>query len=305
MSTRIIWGIDGWRVSFSIVGCVSILVGISLFLFMVDVPKPMRISEINLVGEIAILKDYLKIPSFSVIFAQGIFGMIPWCVLSFLIMYFQYVGFSDGTAGSFYMIFTLAHATGQVLGGYIGDGFWALSADHGRIVVAQLSVALGVPCVWLITSVISTDTSQGVWYCLMLACLGLVASWGGSGCNNPILSEVVSLRHMARVYAWSYALQSFCGMVFAPTAVAFLAERFFHYKSDDQDIQDMPPRRRQMNAEALGDSMTYLTLVPWVLCFTCYGFLHCFYPRDKRRAAENVPDGALVEGSIAQGCPDL
>jgi MFS family permease len=286
MSTRMIWSTAGWRVAFLAVAVLSLTLATTLSFFMVEAPRRVRTSDISIKEELQMFGKYWQVSSFKVIVFQGVFGMVPANVLVFLIMYFQYVGFSNAHAAMFFMAYTFCHGAGAFLGGFIGDFLARLSPDHGRAVTAQISVISGLPLVWAVTHGLRRSTENAPWYALCLICLGLFSSWCGAGVNAPLLSEVVSRQHVARIYAWNIALQQSFALTLGATGTAFLAQRVFGYESTSQKLKDMLPVTRESNAAALGEAMAWLTVVPWMACFLFYTSLHFVYPTDKRRASE-------------------
>ncbi len=93
-------GIPGWRLSFHLVGLISVVVGILVGVFAYDphfiegrtkanspASKKSLWSEVkDLVQE---AKSVIKIPSFQIIVAQGVTGSFPCSYFSFLIGSFQ------------------------------------------------------------------------------------------------------------------------------------------------------------------------------------------------------------------------
>lgn len=77
--------------------------------------------------------------------AQGIVGSIPWSGMVFLTLYFQLLGMSDFAASLQMALLLGSTALGGLLGGWIGDKAATKYPDHGRILVCQFSVAVGIP----------------------------------------------------------------------------------------------------------------------------------------------------------------
>lgn len=72
-------------------------------------------------------------------------GSIPWSALVFLTLYFQLLGMSNFQAASLNSLFLGANAVGALLGGLVGDAAARSHPSHGRILVCQFSVAVGIP----------------------------------------------------------------------------------------------------------------------------------------------------------------
>lgn len=80
-------GIAGWRVAFHLVAIISVIVGILVRLFANDprFSKPNKESQqvsFSFWSEMKDLikeaKSVIKVPSFQIIVAQGVFGTFPW-----------------------------------------------------------------------------------------------------------------------------------------------------------------------------------------------------------------------------------
>lgn len=90
------------------------------------------------------------------VWLQGIVGSIPWSGMVFLTLYFQLLGMSDFAASLQMALLLGSTALGGLLGGWIGDKAATKYPDHGRILVCQFSVAVGIPFSLTITKVGST-----------------------------------------------------------------------------------------------------------------------------------------------------
>lgn len=60
-------------------------------------------------------------------------------------LYLQLLGFSDFHASLIASLFLAGTAVGSQIGGILGDWAAKRSPNHGRILVAQFSVGIGVP----------------------------------------------------------------------------------------------------------------------------------------------------------------
>ncbi len=84
---------------------------------------------------------------------QGIVGSIPWSALVYLTLYFQLMGMSDFAASLQMSLLLGSTAVGGLLGGWVGDKAAVRYPDHGRLLVCQFSVAVGIPFSIMITKV--------------------------------------------------------------------------------------------------------------------------------------------------------
>ena len=78
-------------------------------------------------------------------------GSIPWSGMVFLTLYFQLLGMSNFAASLQMALLLGSTAVGGLLGGWIGDRAAVKFPDHGRILVCQFSVAIGIPFSLMIT----------------------------------------------------------------------------------------------------------------------------------------------------------
>lgn len=72
---------------------------------------------------------FFRLPTFCVMIVQGIFGTMPWTALSFMALFFQLSGISDGQAAP-----TLRNPLG---------GFWRVIATSRRMYRGRLKVRSG------------------------------------------------------------------------------------------------------------------------------------------------------------------
>jgi MFS family permease len=245
----------------------------------------------------------LRIPTFQVIVAQGVVGSFPWQALVFLLLWLQLLGFSDGTAAALVAIFQAGVAVGGLLGGAVADRAARAFPERGRVMVAQFSVASGLPLVLLLfrglpawswaassSAADAADASllaapPSAWpYALCLLLLGLLCSWCGAGVNSPIFAELVPDDLRSTIFAFDRSFESALAACAAPV-VGFLAERRYGFSgklSEDKAMND--PLVRRGDARALGSSLLLCTALPWTACLCFYTALYRTYPRDKRRA---------------------
>ena len=72
-------------------------------------------------------------------------GSVPYSSLVFLTLYLQLLGMSNGAASALVAVYLAGGGVGGLLGGWVGDAAARVSPSHGRIVVTQFSVAIGIP----------------------------------------------------------------------------------------------------------------------------------------------------------------
>ncbi|KAK3226101.1 hypothetical protein Dsin_005963 [Dipteronia sinensis] len=120
-------GIPGWRVTFHLISIVSVMVGILVRLFTNDLRFPNgddcsrakyqtqhKSFWLEMKDLIKEAKMVIKIPSFQIIVAQGVFGTFPWSGLSFAPMWLELIGFSHKLTASLNTLFVIAGCFGSL-----------------------------------------------------------------------------------------------------------------------------------------------------------------------------------------------
>mmetsp|Transcript_18955 Transcript_18955/g.29910 ORF Transcript_18955/g.29910 Transcript_18955/m.29910 type:complete len:494 (+) Transcript_18955:185-1666(+) len=272
--------VQGWRFAFGLVACASVVLTVAILLCMIEPVRQFAVGGMSIRSEYAKVCRYWRIPTFKVLVLQGMFGCIPWSSMSFLIFYFQYIGMSDFRSSVLFGASMVGGALGGILGGLVGDRLSLWSGKHGRPLTAQISVFAGIPLITAILWQLPRDSSYFGTYLVTIFVFGLTASWCATGVNRPILAEIVEERDRASVFAWMITIDgTFASLLGAPV-VGMLAEHVFGYQPSQQLISEMPIDQREMNAVALSHALMACCIIPWVLCFICFSFLHITYAQD-------------------------
>jgi len=282
-----IYGVAGWRVAFACVAVMSILVAIPIVVCIDEKPRPWRPESVGVLNEAKKFFGYMRMPSFLVLVGQGVFGTIPASAMAFTTMYFQYIGISGSLAGLVTAFKIVGTGIGSVLGGIIGDYLAIHSPMHGRALTAQFSVLVSIPIAAAVFLLVPAEASMWTVHAGLLFLLGLV-HWSSSGCNKPILVELVELDSIGSVVAWQNCIEHMSGFIFGPVGVALLSELCFDYVPAKRSAAYMPQWEREANAAALGQSLAVCTAIPWTACFCFYGFLHFTYPGERQQMAKST-----------------
>jgi len=296
LGRRSVGGVQGWRVSFLLVGGASVLVGLVVAAMMAEPPRSAATGAVKgrglagLKSELRELWSYFRLPSFCVLVLQGCFGSVPWNALGYKTLFFQLGGISDLQASMIDIASQLSGSLGALLGGAIGDRLSRCSKNHGRPITAQLSVLAGIPVAWLLFMQRPSESEAFAYYLVLMVVLGLTATWCGVGVNLPILSELVAGDRRATIMAWEGTLESSCSAIFGNAMVGFLAQHVFGY-----DLSASGAGGAE-NTKALGSALMLVSFFPWVLCFVCYSFLHWSYGRDLKRVQERQAVAAKMAG---------
>ncbi|KAG6705531.1 probable hexose phosphate transport protein [Carya illinoinensis] len=300
-------GIPGWRISFHLVGIISVIVGVLVALFAHDphfsesfteardpVPSKSFFSKVkDLIQE---ARSVINIPSFQIIVAQGVTGSFPWSALSFSAMWLELTGFSHEKTAFLIALFVIASSLGGLFGGGMGDVLSTRLPNSGRIILAQISSASAIPLTAILLLGLPNDPSTGVVHGFLLFIVGFFISWNAPATNNPIFAEIVPEKSRTSVYALDRSFESILSS-FAPPVVGILAQHVFGYKpvaTGSSKSDEIATDRR--NAASLAKALYTAIGIPMALCCLIYSFLYRTYPRDRERAKME----ALIESEMQQ-----
>lgn len=300
-------GIPGWRISFHLVGIISVVVGILVRLYAKDphfsddsTRAGNHVTNISLLSQVKELlqeaKSVVKIPSFQIIVAQGVTGSFPWSALSFAPMWLELTGFSHTKTAFLIGLFTVAGSVGGLFGGWLGDKLSRRLPNAGRIILAQISSGSAIPLAALLLLVLPEDPSTAVLHGLVMFTTGFFISWNAPATNNPIFAEIVPEKSRTSIYALDRSFESILSS-FAPPVVGLLAQHVYGYKPVPKGStlsEEIATDRG--NAASLAKALYVAIIVPIALCCVIYSFLYRTYPRDKERAKMQ----ALIEAEMQQ-----
>ncbi|XP_059309658.1 uncharacterized protein LOC132060720 [Lycium ferocissimum] len=288
-------GIAGWRISFHLVGFVSVVIGILVRIFAKDPhyvdsdgnakeqppQNPFREEVRELLKE---AKAVVKVPSFQILVAQGVSGSFPWSSLSFTPMWLELIGFSHKTTALLLTLFNVALSIGGLFGGKMGDVLAKHLPDSGRIILSQISSGSAIPLAAILLLGLPDDPSTAATHGLVLFIMGLIISWNAPATNNPIFAEIVPERARTSIYALDRSFESILAS-FAPPVVGLLAQHVYGFKpipKDSTGSEEIETDRA--NAAPLAKALYTAIGIPIAICCFIYSFLYCTYPRDRDRA---------------------
>ncbi|KAK4790104.1 hypothetical protein SAY86_017408 [Trapa natans] len=286
-------GIPGWRLSFHLVGLISVVVGVFVRLFATDPhfsDDTIVSSDKSFMSDIKhLIKEaryVIRIPTFQIFVAQGVSGTFPWSALSFTTMWLELVGFSHEKTAFLMTLFTVACSLGALFGGRMGDLIAKRLPNSGRIILSQISSGSGIPLAAILLLALPDDPSTAFTHGLVLFIMGFCISWNGAATNNPIFAEIVPEKSRTSIYALDRSFETILAS-FAPPTVGVLAQHVYGYKpalmtSSGPAPADIESDRE--NAVSLAKALYTAIGIPFAVCCFIYSFLYCTYPRDKERA---------------------
>jgi len=302
--------VDGWRVAFLAAGAVSVLTAFLVLTFVVEPKSHSATPPLRLRAAVAEFTRVWRVKSFKVIILQGIPGTAPWEALSFAVLYFELAGFSHGAASLIRATFDAGTTVGTLIGGVLSDCAARWSPAHGRVAVAQLSVASGIP-LWLVILLALPPLHAPLSVYLGLALLtGLSICWAGV-VNKSVLVEVSPRGTSAAVYGLDRMLEGLVAPM-CTAAVGLLAERTFGFEStsacgdaasaDGAVVLDggngtrvAAAATQDAHAHALAAALVTLLTVGWTICFAGYCVLHLTYGPDMQAACAESGQSEMVQ----------
>lgn len=300
-------GIPGWRISFHVVGVISVIVGVLVRLFAQDphfsdssvkarasAPSKSFRSEVKDLIEEA--KSVIQIQSFQIIVAQGVTGSFPWSALSFSAMWLELTGFSHDKTAFLIALFVTGSSLGGLFGGTMGDLLSTRLPNAGRIVLAQISSASAIPLSAILLLALPNNPTAGAVHGFAMFIVGFFISWNAPATNNPIFAEIVPEKSRTSVYALDRSFESILSS-FAPPIVGLLAQYVYGYKpvpSGSSESEDIATDRA--NAASLAKALYTAIVIPMGLCCIIYSFLYRTYPRDRDRAKMEI----LIESEMQE-----
>mmetsp|Transcript_80803 Transcript_80803/g.215662 ORF Transcript_80803/g.215662 Transcript_80803/m.215662 type:complete len:468 (-) Transcript_80803:47-1450(-) len=276
MALVTVFGMAGWRVAYLMVCLLSAVVG-GLIFTVVPRVEPTRVS-IGWVGEQqALVSAIFRKRSFLVLVLQGVAGAIPWNGFSFVPLYLQTSGYTDTQAGLIMLLGGSGGVVGSYLGGVLGDHFAKLSANYGRVFIAQVSVVLGMIMFGVVMSV---PFGHGSFWLTVVAFFGFssTACWTPAAACRPICGEIFrDSAERAQVLAWWMALEGIASATCGAPLVGLLSEQFGFRIDPSGADQEIGAR----NVAALRHALIGVSVVPWAVCALAWTFMYRVFPQER------------------------
>jgi MFS family permease len=190
---------------------------------------------------------------------------------------------------------SLGMALGGLLGGVIGDHMARLSANSGRIITAQISVALGIPTFCAIFYLVPCEAHGEHFYLasFLVFLFGAVATWTSASSLRPMCAELMSSPvEQGQLVALWVMLEGITSSVFGSPLVGWLTETYgyndhstFNGGSNSHQLDfDTLELTTTDSANALAMSLVGVSALAWVVCLLIWSCMLKTYPRDKAAA---------------------
>merc|ERR1712056_174383 len=248
----------GWRIAYVIVSSFAVVASVLSFRVMPDVPPPKLTQEEEQQSPLAVaaqeiktMLTFLRYPSFVLMIFQGIFGSIPWIVIGNLNLYVRLCGFELWTL--FWLgLPGILGVAGGFLGGLVSDRLTKLIGPRGRPLTAMITISLGIPLQYALWYGIPPGSYfNNVWaFVAILALFNLLASWAQSGCNFPVLSQIVTGKDRNKVMCWEMGLENTMANAISNLGVPYII-RWLGSEDIDYQGTDLEAARVLGTAQAL------------------------------------------------------
>ena len=175
-------------------------------------------------------------------------------------------------------------ALGGLLGGMIGDNLAAIDANRGRIITAQISVALGIPAFCSIFYLIPCDSQGDYFYSasILVFLFGGVSTWTASASLRPMCAELMSSPvEQGQIVALWVMLEGITSSVFGSPLVGWLTELYGY--DNGHDLMN-PDFSKSDSASALARSLVGVSTIAWFVCLLVWIIMLKTYPHDKAAA---------------------
>ncbi|XWS42012.1 hypothetical protein CRYUN_Cryun17cG0132000 [Craigia yunnanensis] len=297
MAGQQFWGMPGWRFAFIVMATLSSLIGLLVFLFVVDPRKTVDANQdagYNLDRDELVEKGNARVSSVwfeSWTATKAVIKVSTYNCLAgnswFSAM--DCHGFDHNSTAALLSLFAFGCAMGSFVGGLIADRMSKIYPHSGRIMCAQFSAFMGIPFSLFLLKVIPQSVNSYYTFAVTLLLMGLTISWCATAANGPMFAEVVPAKHRTMIYAFDRAFEGSFSSIAAPL-VGILSEKMFGYDSKSIDPINGSPRE----AFALSRGLLSMMTIPFGLCCLFYTPLYKIFRRDR----ENVRLATLKEEEI-------
>jgi MFS family permease len=315
---NIMW-MTAWRFTFVVTGLVSLLVGVAVLLFVFD---PLRggseegqegqdghghgtdYDEEEALPFTKVASNLFTNKTFFLIFLRSSFDGIPANANTLLILWFEYLGFSEGRSSTIVSVMMVSAAISSAAGGFVGDWAYTKNKNHGRIITAESGVCIQIIMTLLFFKALPLPVMAGgeqplgvaFWmFCVCGFFMQIVGNWDQQACDLPLLSEVVEPRLRGTAFGICDCAQCLFSF-FATAFVGVMAEQAFGFVAEGtKPIHTWPMQERVGNSLALGNALLWTNIFALGGSFVCYLLMHVTYPSDRKAMVDKISGKAPDE----------
>lgn len=226
----------------------------------------------------------LRKPTFVILSITSALNNLPLLALSFLLLWFRYVGFSEAQSNGIFAFAAVGLCCGSVVGGIVSDrAFRVTGKATARIAVSQVSILLTLTVTLCLLFFVPRDPSSFWWFCACIFALGFFVIWSYTGCDLVLIADIIPRDKMAGGIALAQLIQGTLAS-FGSLLVGFVAQRAFGYVARTEPIDQMPAELRASNTTALTLALVLVLCSTWAAVFVLYSPVYFTYGPDRARA---------------------
>jgi MFS family permease len=240
------------------------------------------------------MRKIMRNPMYLMILGQGL-GAFPWSGNSFLILWFQRMDIPEGVAVVIFAAVGLGAALGGLIGGVFGDRLvknnsCGIGEKYGRILVAHISVIMGIPFISVLMFTIPREAQYWWVYAIVGGLMGLCIAWPPAN-NSANQSDIFSQRLHPMSFAIQYWIEGTIAS-FCPFTIGYLTENVF----DGADLtppggqtewDSFSPEKKLHALNAMAKSIVLIGCLFWGVAQFFYFGMYYYYPKLSRSLNPN------------------
>jgi MFS family permease len=222
-----------------------------------------------------IVQRIAKIPAFTCLVAQGVFGGTPWDMMSFMLLLLDWRGFNKDQIVLIQFTSGMSSVVGGWLGGILGDYADQRLGNRGRIAVASVSVIGGIPLYGLFLH--ATDYR---WALLWFTLFNVWATWPPACALRPLCAALTrNPSERAQIVSMWIVLEKVSGAIFGAPLVGYLTSNML----SETEMQETGISSQK--ARALAFNLFALSSLFWAIC-ACFWLAMAYTMRPNAQTKE-------------------
>lgn len=268
-ATRNLMGQYGWRLCYCLVGYLWLIMALPVYCKMTKTETSNTASSTG--GTQQQGKPYYTKATFWVMGLVRYASEVPFVILGFMVMYFQYSGLSNKMAGIVVAVVQVGAVAGSSSGGYLVDAChnkWKKEKGYGRLTFAMGVLFIRLLCIMLILWWPIHDGALRWYHWAELFVFG-VTLFVASAVDRPIVTDVSKGKESLALSIYRVIGGVTSSATLSPV-IGLLAEKKFGYVKTTEMMENMSPETKMGNVNALRMSLISVGTVLTVVNMICY-----------------------------------
>lgn len=250
----VVWCND-WKRPYIIVGVLSIMIATLGRRKLQITSKQEKDSDTatSSMSLVQIVKRLSRLPAFCCLVGQGVFGAIPWDMMSFLLLLLDWKGFTKEQVVMIQFTNGVSGTVGGMLGGILGDWSAHRHAMLGRIAVAFVSVVGGT-----VFHGLFLFSNSYAWSLLWSNLFQIWGGWTPAATNRPLCADLAkNPSERAQIVAAWILLEKTSAAVFGAPLVGYITK---HMIDEHAEVGN------GIKADTLAFNLFCLSSFFWAIC---------------------------------------